>query len=245
MKKMVLALFTAAAATGACALERWFMRVPDSLGAVEGLAEFTVPKNDPKAIAIPLKNGSHVVILNLTPYKPGEETYGNTIGVPRKVADGNVVSRMAEAAAKIPTVKVNMGGVTFFAVYEDAVKMYAGKLVSRGGCFMVYVGLPEGRVFDDEIRSILAQVEFVPPADYGIESALKMYGKASLLPAAAKFPVLKKMVEKRAECVELIEALMDAAQATEHADTANWCRSTLARLHPAVYAPDGVNSVKR
>ena len=172
MRKQAIAAAAAMVSLGAFAFESWMMRVPDSLGAVEGSAEFKIPYNDPKAIAIPLKDGSHVVVLNQTPYKPGEGKYGSSgIGEPKKVADGNVVSRMAEAAAKIPTVKVNMGGVTWFAVYEEVSKMYAGKVVSRGGCFMVYVGLPEGRTFDDEIRAALAQVELVPPADFGIETA--------------------------------------------------------------------------
>ena len=245
MKRLVFAA-SVIASLGAFAFESWMMRAPDSLGAIEGSAGFKIPYSYPKAIAIPLKDGSHVVVLNQTPYKPGEGKYGSSgIGVPTKVADGNVVSRLAEAAAKIPTVKVNMGGVTWFAVYEEASKMYAGKVVSRGGCFMVYVGLPEGRVFDDEIRAVLAQVELVPPADYGIESALKMYGKTSLLKAAMKYPTLKKMVEERAECVELIEALMGAAKETGHDDTAEWCLAALKKLHPSVYAPDGVNSVKR
>ena len=246
MRKQAIVATAAMVSLGAFAFESWMMRVPDSLGAVEGSAEFKIPYNDPKAIAIPLKDGSHVVVLNQTPYKPGEGKYGlSGIGEPKKVADGNVVSRMVEAAAKIPTVKVNMGGVTWFAVYEEVSKMYAGKVVSRGGCFMVYVGLPEGRVFDDEIRAVLAQVEFVPPADFGIETALKMYGKASRLKAAMKYPALKKMVAERAECVELIEALMGAAKETGHDDTAEWCLAALKKLHPSVYAPDGVNSVKR
>ena len=246
MKKYAIAVAAAMILQGASALECWMMRVPDSLGAVEGAAEFKIPYNDPKAIAIPLKDGSHVVVLNLTPYKPGEGKFGSTgIGEPKKVADGNVVSRMAEAAAKIPTVKVNMGGVTWFAVYEETSKMYGGKVVSRGGSFSVCVGLPEGRMFDDEIRAVLAQVELVPPADFGIESALKMYGKNSKLKAAMKYPALKKMVAERAECVELIEALLDAAKETGHDDTAEWCLAALKKLHPSVYAPDGVNSVKR
>ena len=244
MKKYAIAVAAAMILQGASALECWMMRVPDSLGAVEGTAGFKMPYKDPTAIAIPLKDGSHVVVLNQTPYKPGEGKYGGSWGVASKVADGNVVSRMAEAAAKLPTVKVNLGGVTLFALYEDYSKMYGGKVVSRGGCFCVYIGLPAGRGFDEEVRAALAQVELVPPSDYGIETALKMYGKNSKLKASAKFPTLKKMVEERAECVELIEALMDAAKETGHDDTAEWCLAALKRLHPSVYAPDGVDSCK-
>ena len=246
MKRLAVAAVVAMLAMGASAFESYMMHVPDALGAVEGTAGLKTPMSFMKGIAIPLKVGKNVVVINATPCLPGESPYGRSgIGEVKNVADGAVVSRMAEAAAKIPTVKVNMGGVTLFAIYEDYPKMYYGKLVSRGGRFTVFVALPEGREFDDEIRGILAQVEFVPPSGFGVDSALKMYGKASKLKAAAKFPTLKKMVEERAECVELIEALADAARETGHADTLAWCEAALKKLNPAVYAPDGVNSVKK
>ena len=246
MKRAAIAVAAAMILQGASAfVECWMMRVPDSLEAEEGTSGFKMPHNDPKAISIPLKDGSHVVVVNMTPYRHGEGKFGASgIGEVKNVADGDVVSRMAAAAAKIPTVKVNMGGVTLFATYEDFPKMYSGKIVSRGGSFMVYIGLPPGRTFDPEIREALAQVAFVPPADFGIEQALRLYGKLSRMKPAAKFPVLKKMVEERAECVELIEALRDAAAATGHADTVAWCDAALKKLNPAVHAPDGIDSVR-
>ena len=83
MKRLVLTA-SVIVSIGALAFESWMMRVPDSLGAVEGSAGFKIPYNDPKAIAIPLKDGSHVVVLNQTPYRPGEGKYGSSgIGEPK------------------------------------------------------------------------------------------------------------------------------------------------------------------
>lgn len=244
MKKLTIVAAAMMLALGASALESWMIRVPDTLGAVEGTEGFEIPTSDPKGITIPLKDGSKLFVVNDRPYKIGEGKYSTPIDSPYKVADGAVVSRLAEAAAKLPTVKFAMGGVTCFAIYDEKFAIYIGKIVSRGGSFDVYVGLPKGRVLDDEIRSVLAQVELVPPSDYGVETALKMYGKGSKLKAASRFTALKKMVEERAECVELIEALADVARETGHDDTVAWCEAALKKLNPAVYAPDGVNCVK-
>ena len=243
MKRVFLTAVAAACCLAAGGFEKWFMHVPDKLGARAGSAGLKMMDSNAKTISLPLKDGTHVVIWNQTPYTDAEGLYESGIGVPKKVANGDVVTRLIAAAKKIPVVTLNMGGVTLYAYYTNWDKSYTGLFVSRGGSFIVSIYLPQGRVFDDEIRSILAKVEFRPPADFGVESAVKMYGRGSKLNDDLRFSMLKKITEKRPQCVELIEALEYVAEYTDHPDTVAWCEKRLKRLNPAVYAPVGPNSV--
>ena len=243
MKRVFLTVVSAACCLAAGGFEKWFMHVPDKLGARAGSAGLKMMDSNAKTISLPLKDGTHVVIWNQTPYTDAEGLYESGIGVPKKVAHGDVVTRLRAAAKKLPVVTLNMGGVTLYAYFTNWDKSYTGLFVSRGGSFIVSIYLPQGRVFDDEIRSILAKVEFRPPADFGVESAVKMYGRGSKLNDDLRFTMLKKITEKRPQCVELIEALEYVAEYTDHPDTVAWCEKRLKRLNPAVYAPVGPNSV--
>ena len=137
MKRILLAVVVAVCCMTAGAFEKWFMRVPDELGAREGSAGLRMKDPNAKTISLPLKDGTHVVIWNQTPYKDGEGRYDAGIGVPKKVADGNVVTRLIAAAKKLPVVTLNMGGVTLYAYYTNWDKSYTGLFVSRGGSFIV------------------------------------------------------------------------------------------------------------
>lgn len=243
MKRVFLTAAAAACCLAAGGFEKWFMHVPDKLGARAGSAGLKMMDPNAKTISLPLKDGTHVVIWNQTPYTDAEGLYESGIGVPKKVANGDVVTRLIAAAKKLPVVTLNMGGVTLYAYFTNWDKSYTGLFVSRGGSFIVSIYLPQGRVFDDEIRSILAKVEFRPPADFGVESAVKMYGRGSKLNDDLRFTMLKKITEKRPQCVELIEALEYVAEYTDHPDTVAWCEKRLKRLNPAVYAPVGPNNV--
>ena len=242
MKRILLAVVVAVCCMTAGAFEKWFMRVPDELGAREGSAGLRMKDPNAKTITLPLNDGTHVVIWNQTPYKEGEEEFTG-VGVPKKVADGNVVTRLIAAAKRVPVVTLNVGGVTLYAYFTNWDKSYTGLFVSRGGSFIISIYLPKGRVFDDEVRALLAKVEFCPPADFGVESAVKMYGRGSKLNDNLRFTMLKKITEKRPQCVELVEALEYVAEYTDHPDTVAWCEKRLKRLNPAVYAPRGPNSV--
>ena len=104
-----------------------------------------------------------------------------------------------------------------------------------GSEYSISVYLPDGRGFDDEVRGILKRVTFVPCPGTAVESALKLYGPGSLVPVASRFPVVKKMVERRGECSELIELL---STLTDDAATKAWCAERLKLINPGKYAPD-------
>ncbi|MBO7688050.1 MAG: hypothetical protein J6V72_16805, partial [Kiritimatiellae bacterium] len=87
---------------------------------------------------------------------------------------------------------------------------------------------------------ILKRVTFVPCPGTAVESALKLYGPSSLLPAASRLPVVKKMVERRGACCELIELL---STLTDDATTKAWCAERLKILNPGKYAPDTRTSI--
>jgi len=240
----IAAVVAALAFAPAQAFEKHMMRIPDSLKPQEGTAGVFVPAKDPTAVALPLKNGKHVVIWNQSPFKSPPK--GDVMGasVAPNVADRNIVSVIRAAMKKCPAICINIGGSTFFAYYCSGCKAYEGLLVTKGAAFTVSVFLPQGRAFDGEVRGILEKVEFLPPPGYGVDSALKLYGERGTAAAGERYAALKKMVEARPEVWELVAALKAASG--DHADTVAWCDKQLKRLNPAVFDPKALtkNSVR-
>lgn len=236
IRKTIAAAAAAALSLAAPAFEKYMMRIPDSLSPQDGAAGgAAVPGKE--AASIPLKGGGYVAIWNQTPREKAPDGAAGGAGVAPDVAGKDVVTLLRKACGKCPSVFAGIGGSTFFAFYCGGCKAYEGVLVSKGAAFTLSVYLPEGRGFDDEVRGILAQVEFSPPPGYGVDSALKLYGPGSRLSASVRYTVLKKMVEARPECWELVAALLEVS--ADHPATGEWCRRELQRLNPAHYGPPG------
>jgi len=244
MKKLVMTAFAAAFSLGASAFEKYMIRVPDELNPQEGIKGVTTYFFAPAAVSIPLKDGNWIYIVNETP-KQESEGGPAQIGVPKKIVELDVVSRYLEAMKGFPSITVQIGESTFFAYRcrdmfpaQDGLFLnncYQGLVVSMGSEYSISVYLPDGRGFDDEVRGILKRVTFVPCPGTAVESALKLYGPGSLVPVASRFPIVKKMVERRGECSELIELL---STLTDDAATKAWCAERLKLINPGKYAPD-------
>lgn len=229
---------------GARAFEKYMMRVPAELNPKEGIKGVTNYFFAPAAVSIPLKDGNWIYIVNESPKQEGEGGAAQ-IGVPKKIVELDVISRYLEAMKRFPSITVQIGESTFFAYRcrdmlppQDGLFLnncYQGVVASMGSEYSIGLYLPEGRGFDDEVRGILKRVTFVPCPGTAVESALKLYGPGSLLPAAARLPVVKKMVERRGECCELIELL---STLTDDATTKAWCAERLKKLNPGKYATD-------
>ena len=249
MKKVLVAVVAAALSLGASAFEKYMIRVPDELNPKEGIKGVTTYSFAPAAVSVPLKDGSWMYIVNETP-KQESEGGPAQVGVPKKVVELDVVSRYLEAMKSFPSITVRIGDSTFFAYrcrdmfpVEDGLFLnncYQGLVVSMGSEYSVSLFLPEGRGLDDEVRGILKRVTFVPCPGTAVESALKLYGPSSAVPTATKFATVKKMVERRGECAELIELL---STLTDDAATKNWCAARLKKLNPGKYAPDTRKSI--
>ena len=244
MKKVAMTTLVAALAVGAFAFEKYMIRVPDELNPKEGIKGVTTYFFAPAAVSIPLKDGNWIYIVNETP-KQESEGGPAQIGVPKKIVELDVVSRYLEAMKRFPSIAVQIGESTFFAYRcrdmfpaQDGLFLnncYQGLVVSMGSEYSISLFLPEDRGFDDEVRGILKRVTFVPCPGTAVESALKLYGPGSLLPAASRLPVVKKMVERRGACCELIELL---STLTDDATTKAWCAERLKKLNPGKYAAD-------
>ncbi len=248
-KKVAMAALVAVFASGALAFEKYMLRVPDELNPKEGIKGVTTYFFAPAAVSIPLKDGNWIYIVNESP-KQESEGGAAQIGMPRKIVELDVVSRYLEAMKRFPSITVQIGESTFFAYRcrdmlppQDGLFLnncYQGVVPSMGSEYSIGIYLPEGRGFDDEVRGILKRVTFVPCPGTAVESALKLYGPGSLLPAASRLPVVKKMVERRGECCELIELL---STLTDDAATKAWCAERLKKLNPGKYAADTRTSI--
>ncbi len=242
MRKNSVMAVAALLSLGALAFDKYMIRVPDELNPKEGIKGVTTYFFAPAAVSIPLKDGNWIYIVNETP-KQESEGGPAQVGVPKKVVELDVVSRYLEAMKRFPSITVQIGESTFFAYRcrdmfpaQDGLFLnncYQGLVVSMGSEYSISVFLPDGRGFDDEVRGILKRVTFVPCPGTAVESALKLYGPKSLLPAASRLPVVKKMVERRGECCELIELL---STLTDDATTKAWCAERLKTLNPGKYA---------
>ena len=249
MKKAVLTMLAAMLAAGAFAFEKYMFRVPDELNPKEGVKGVTTYFFARAAVSIPLRDGNWIYIVNETP-KQENEGGPAQIGVPKKIVELDVVSRYLEAMKRFPSITVQIGESTFFAYRcrdmfppQDGLFLnncYQGLVVSMGSEYSISLFLPKGRGFDDEVRGILKRVTFVPCPGTAVESALKLYGPGSRLPAASRLPVVKKMVERRGECCELIELL---STLTDDATTKAWCAKRLKKLNPGKYAADARESI--
>ena len=243
MKRILLSIIAAASALGVSAFEKYMIRVPDELNPKEGIKGVTTYFFAQAAVSIPLRDGNWIYIVNETP-KQESEGGPAQVGVPKKIVELDVVSRYLEAMKRFPSITVQIGESTFFAYRcrdmfpaQDGLFLnncYQGLVVSMGSEYSISVFLPDGRGLDDEVRGILKRVTFVPCPGTAVESALKLYGPGSLLPVASRFPVVKKMVERRGACCELIELL---STLTDDATTKAWCTERLKALNPGKYAP--------
>ena len=242
MRKNSVFAVAALLSLGALAFDKYMIRVPDELNPKEGIKGVTTYFFAPAAVSIPLKDGNWIYIVNETP-KQESEGGPAQVGVPKKVVELDVVSRYLEAMKRFPSITVQIGESTFFAYRcrdmfpaQDGLFLnncYQGLVVSMGSEYSISLFLPDGRGFDDEVRGILKRVTFVPCPGTAVESALKLYGPKSLLPAASRLPIVKKMVERRGECCELIELL---STLTDDATTKAWCAERLKTLNPGKYA---------
>ncbi len=244
MKKVLVAVVAAALSLGALAFEKYMMRVPDELNPKEGINGVTTYFFAPAAVSIPLRDGTSVYVVNETHKLPSKDGTVQ-IGVPKKVVDLDVISRYRDAMKGFPSIAVQFGESTFFAYHCGAMfpapdglcvdNSYQGVVVSMGLEYSITVYLPKGRGLDAEVREVLKKIRFVPLPGVGVDTALKLYGEGSAVPAAARLKTITKMVEDRGECCELIELL---STLTGDAATKAWCMERLKFLNPGKYAPD-------
>ncbi len=244
MKKVLVAVAAAALSLGALAFEKYMMRVPDELNPKEGINGVTTYFFAPAAVSIPLRDGTSVYVVNETHKLPSKDGTVQ-IGVPKKVVDLDVISRYRDAMKGFPSIAVQFGESTFFAYHCGAMfpapdglyvdNSYQGVVVSMGLEYSITVYLPKGRGLDAEVREVLKKIRFVPLPGVGVDTALKLYGEGSAVPAAARLKTITKMVEERGECCELIELL---SMLTGDAATKAWCMERLKFLNPGKYAPD-------
>lgn len=244
MKKVLVAVAAVALSLGALAFEKYMMRVPDELNPKEGINGVTTYFFAPAAVSIPLRDGTSVYVVNETHKLPSKDGTVQ-IGVPKKVVDLDVISRYRDAMKGFPSIAVQFGESTFFAYHCGAMfpapdglyvdNSYQGVVVSMGLEYSITVYLPKGRGLDAEVREVLKKIRFVPLPGVGVDTALKLYGEGSAVPAAARLKTITKMVEERGECCELIELL---STLTGDAATKAWCMERLKFLNPGKYAPD-------
>ena len=244
MKKVLVAVAAVALSLGALAFEKYMMRVPDELNPKEGINGVTTYFFAPAAVSIPLRDGTSVYVVNETHKLPSKDGTVQ-IGVPKKVVDLDVISRYRDAMKGFPSIAVQFGESTFFAYHCGAMfpapdglcvdNSYQGVVVSMGLEYTITVFLPKGRGLDAEVREVLKKIRFVPLPGVGVDTALKLYGEGSAVPAAARLKTITKMVEERGECCELIELL---STLTGDAATKAWCMERLKFLNPGKYAPD-------
>ncbi len=248
MKRLAIAAIAVALSLEASAFEKYMMRIPDELGPKDGFQGVT-QEFARAAVSIPLGDGNWIYIVNDSPTPPGEGGILH-MGEPKKVVDLDVISRYREAMKGFPSVAVQLGETTFFAyrtgrifppcegLYLD--NCYQGVVVSMGAEYSLSVFLPEGGGLDAEVRGILKKVSLAPLPGIGVDTALKLYGKGSAVPAAARLAAVRKLVGERGECCELIELL---STLTDDEVTKAWCQERLAFLNPGKYAGDDGDGV--
>ena len=158
-------------------------------------------------------------------------------GASHKVANEDAITKLQEASARLgdKLARFRVGNATFYGFYCKDCGGYEGHAVAMGGFMALYIFPPKGRGLDAEALEILKKVVFLPQKGFGIDSAIKLYGPKSPMKASVKFPVLKKMVEARPECVELIALLLDVAKEAGETAAEAWCEAELKRLDPEVY----------
>ena len=249
MRKIALIAGTALLSLGALAFEKYMIRVPDEMSPKEGVNGVTTYFFAPAAVSIPLKDGTWIYIVNETPKQASEGGLAR-VGVPKKVVDLDVISRYIEAMKGFPSIAMQFGESTFFAyrcrgmfVAPDGLfvdNFYQGVVVSMGSEYMLSIFLPKDRGLDAEVRGLLKKITLAPMPGIGVDTALKLYGEKSVVPAAMRLKTVKKMVEERGECCELIELL---STLTGDAATKAWCAERLKTLNPGKYAPDTRESI--
>ncbi len=224
MKKIVVAVLAAMFALGASALAEDLVALgeniamPKSMNAKVGLEDIPCV-----AIQVPHSGGGYVSV------SCGGKSY--------KVANEDAITKLQEAAGKLgdKLARFRVGDSTFYGFYCKDCGGYEGHAVAMGGFLPMFIFPPKGRGLDAEALEILKKVVFLPQKGFSIDSAIKLYGPKSPMKAAAKFPVLKKMVEARPESVELIALLRDVAQEAGETAALAWCEAELKRLDPEVY----------
>ena len=229
-----------ALASAAGAFEKHLMRVPDELKPVDGFKGKVVSGME-GAISIPLKDGSWLYVVNDTPYQPGEDDSK----FPQDVFGRNVFSKYLSARTHVDTILLQFGESTLFAfhsremfpavpgIYLD--NCYQGPVVSMGAQYAISVFLPEGRGLDGEIREILKKITLVPRKDSPVVAALAKFGPESNLPAETKYAEVKKLLEERGHCPELVELL---SALTDDEETKRRCRMQLLTMNPAKFNSD-------
>ena len=222
MKRTLTIMLAAALSLGAAAEEELVrlgedIAMPKSTNAKVGQEELPCV-----AIQVPHSGGGYVSV---------------SCGASHKVANEDAITKLQEAAARLgdKLVRFRVGNATFYGFYCKECGGYEGHAVAMGGFLALYVFPPKGRGLDAESLDILKKVVFVPQKGFGIDSAIKLYGPKSPMKASVKFSVLKKMVEARPECVELIALLWDVAKEAGETAAAAWCEAELKRLDPEVY----------
>lgn len=225
MKKVLVAVVAAALSLGALADEELVqirpgdeIGLPKSLNAKVG-GEGGIPCI---AIQVPHSSGGYLSVSH---------------GKSKKVANEDAITTLQESSAKLgdKLARFRVGDATFYGFYCKDCGGYEGHAVAMGGFQALFIFPPKGRGLDAESLDILKKVVFVPQKGFGIDSAIKLYGPKSPMKASVKFPVLKKMVEARPECVELIALLWDVAKEAGETAAAAWCEAELKRLDPEVY----------
>ena len=225
MKKVLVAVVAAALSLGALADEELVqirpgdeIGLPKSLNAKVG-GEGGIPCI---AIQVPHSSGGYLSVSH---------------GKSKKVANEDAITTLQESSAKLgdKLARFRVGDATFYGFYCKDCGGYEGHAVAMGGFQALFIFPPKGRGLDAESLDILKKVVFVPQKGFGIDSAIKLYGPKSQMKASVKFPVLKKMVEARPECVELIALLLDVAKEAGETAAAAWCEAELKRLDPEVY----------
>ena len=225
MKKVLVAVAAAALSLGALADEELVqirpgdeIGLPKSLNAKVG-GEGGIPCI---AIQVPHSSGGYLSVSH---------------GKSKKVANEDAITTLQESSAKLgdKLARFRVGDATFYGFYCKDCGGYEGHAVAMGGFQTLFIFPPKGRGLDAESLDILKKVVFVPQKGFGIDSAIKLYGPKSPMKASVKFSVLKKMVEARPECVELIALLWDVAKEAGETAAAAWCEAELKRLDPEVY----------
>ena len=225
MKKVLVVVVAVALSLGAFADEELVqirpgdeIGLPKSLNAKVG-GEGGIPCI---AIQVPHSSGGYLSVSH---------------GKSKKVANEDAITTLQESSAKLgdKLARFRVGDATFYGFYCKDCGGYEGHAVAMGGFQALFIFPPKGRGLDAESLGILKKVVFLPQKGFGIDSAIKLYGPKSPMKASVKFPVLKKMVEARPECVELIALLWDVAKEAGETAAAAWCEAELKRLDPEVY----------
>ena len=219
----ILAFAVVALASATVRADEELVKLDEDLGVPKSLnAKVSLDGLPCIAIQVPLSKGGYLSISS---------------GRSQKVTNEDAITKMQAVAKGLgdKLVRFRVGDATFYGFYCKDCGGFEGYVVAMGGFQALFVFPPKGQGLDAEALEILKKVVFIPQKGFGIDSAIKLYGPKSPLKAATKFPVLKKMVEARPECVELIALLRDVANEVGETAAAAWCEAELKRLDPEVY----------